>query len=386
MKKRKILAASLAAAMMLTSLPVTTAKAEEIEGGVIYVKQDIYDVTLPTTASQKFYIDPEGLIALGKADDPDTAAVGNAGTVVGLTNMYAVNKSSVPVVLSASYELKDTAKTDKAEVVTSLADADAITDLQDAKTKKVAVSISAVESATDADTSGNTCKGKVFKANDTAGVDITAASGNLSTKDEVFASASTAASASYIMTKEKYKFQLKEGKTAADAYDADSYEYVIDADADEASCVKLSIGGYCSKNADWSAYTDGTNELTLDIIFKFKKATSAQGDWKDTKTGTDEVEVGPKVTISTDGLVTISGLTADKNYKASAINNGVENGMINDSTVTWNTTNWDNTNGGTLLFQLEPSAGWVAWYTGKTLTVTITLTDGSTVTGSQVMP
>jgi len=377
MKTKKILAASLAAAMMVTTLPAATVNAEEIEGGVIYVKQDIYDVTLPTTASQKFYLDPEGLIALGKG-----GAAADAGTVTGLANMYAVNRSSIPVVLSASYKVADSATTDGVTVVNALADADAITALQNDAAKKVAISVSAVESSTDADASGNTCGGKVFKAV-AAGVDLTGTTGNLSAADVVYAD-STAVESEYVMTAETYEFKLK--KADADPYDANSYEYVIDADAEKASCVKLTIGGYCSKNADWSSYTDGTNELKLDMVFKFKKATTTAGDWTDTKTGTDEVATGPKVAMTTGGLITISDLTADKNYKSVSVSNGEASAEINDSNVTWDATNWSNTNGGTLAFQLKPSAGWENWYSGKTLTVTVTLTDNSTITGSLLMP
>lgn len=378
MKTKKILAASLAAAMMVTTLPAATVNAEEIEGGVIYVKQDIYDVTLPTTASQKFYLDPEGLIALGKGG----SATADAGTVTGLSNMYAVNRSSIPVVLSASYKIADTATTDKVTVVNALADAAAIEALQKDAAKKVAISISAVESSTDADTSGNTCGGKVFKAV-AAGVDLTGTTGNLSAADVVYADA-TAVESEYVMTAETYEFKLK--KADADPYDANSYEYVIDADAEKASCVKLTIGGYCSKNADWSSYTDGTNELKLDMVFKFKKATTTAGDWTDTKAGTDEVKTGPKVAVSNGGLVTISDLTADKNYKSVSVSNGEASAAINDSNVTWDATNWSNTNGGTLAFQLKSSVGWENWYSGKTLTVTVTLTDNSTITGSLLMP
>lgn len=378
MKTKKFLAASLAAAMMVSTLPAATANAEEIEGGVIYVKQDIYDVTLPTTAAQKFYLDPEGLIALGNGG----SATANPGTVVGLTNMYAVNRSSIPVVLSASYKVADSATADGVTVVNAVADADAITAIQEDATKKVAISISAIEAATDADTSGNTCGGKVFKA-DASGVDLTASTGNLSAADAVYAD-STAVAAEYVMTPETYKFQLKDA--GADPYDANSYEYIIDSTAEKASCVKLTIGGYCSTKADWSAYTDGTNELKLDMVFKFKKAATTTGDWTDTTTGTDEVKVGPQVTISNTGLITISDLTADKNYKSVSLSNGDASAAVSDSNVTWDAKDWSSTNGGTLAFQLKSSAGWESWYSGKTLTVTVTLTDNSTITGSLLMP
>ena len=373
MKTKKFLAASLAAAMMVSTLPAATANAEEIEGGVIYVKQDIYDVTLPTTAAQKFYLDPEGLIALGNGG----SATANPGTVVGLTNMYAVNRSSIPVVLSASYKVADSATADGVTVVKTVSGSSDITDVQEAATKKVAISISAIEAAMDADTSGNTCGGKVFKA-DASGVDVTASTGNLSAAEAVYADSATAVAAEYVMTPETYKFQLKDEN--ADPYDANSYEYIIDSTAKKASCVKLTIGGYCSTKADWSAYTDGTNELKLDMTFKFKKAATTTGDWTDTTTGTDEVKTGPQVSMTAGGLITISDLTADKNvtgFDNLKLSNGTSTAAPQASTATFSDSlGWTSANGGTCTFQL--GSAWNQW-NGDSVTVTVTLTDGSTI-------
>lgn len=380
MKTRKVLAAALAAAMVLTALPGATAKAEEIEGGVIFVKQDIYDVTLPTTASQKFYLDPEGLIALGKDGSIDAA-----GTVSGIVNMYAVNKSSIPVALSASYKLADSATTDGVTIVDTVADDAAGKAIQDDVTKKVAISVTAAESAKDAD--GNDCGGHVVKDTGSA-QDISSLSAM--TADPVYAKDSaggTAAEAAYIMTPETYKFQLKAGKTADDAYDSSAYEYVIDSTAKKASCLKLTIGGYCSTKADWTDYTNGTNELKLDITFKFKKVVpTTAADYTNVKAGTDEVEVGPQVTLSTTGLVTISGLTAEKNYVDNTITRSSDgaSGSLKSANGVWNSDNWTAADGGVMKFQM--GSGWPEWYTGETVTLTIKLSDNTTISCTQTMP
>lgn len=328
---------------------------------------------MPTTAAQKFYLDPEGLIALGNGG----SATANPGTVVGLTNMYAVNRSSIPVVLSASYKVADSATADGVTVVKTVSGSSDITDIQEAATKKVAISISAIEAAMDADTSGNTCGGKVFKA-DASGVDVTASTGNLSAAEAVYADSATAVAAEYVMTPETYKFQLKDEN--ADPYDANSYEYIIDSTAKKASCVKLTIGGYCSTKADWSAYTDGTNELKLDMTFKFKKAATTTGDWTDTTTGTDEVKTGPQVSMTAGGLITISDLTADKNvtgFDNLKLSNGTSTAAPQASTATFSDSlGWTSANGGTCTFQL--GSAWNQW-NGDSVTVTVTLTDGSTI-------
>lgn len=365
MKNKKKLTVVLAAATVLAAVPVSPAKAEEIDSSTVYVKQEIYDVTLPTTAAQKFYIDPEGLIALGKGG----SEVANAGTVIGHATMYAVNNSSIPVALSASYKLVDTATEDGVDLVSAVADDDAVKAIQDAATKKIAVSISAVESATDADTGGNDCGGHAFKAA-AAGVDITGNTG-MSTADVVYAD-STAVEATYIMTAKTYKFQMKDG--AEDTYDANSYEYIIDEDKDDASCLKLTIGGYCAKDADWSDYADGTKELKLDVVFKFKKVTSDKRDYTDAKVGTDEVVVGPQVRLSTSGVISITDLDGTL-WKSMVLNDGNKDWSLTSKDGKWS--EWDNAVDGKKEFTLTSS--WISYLSGKTAKITATLTDGSTI-------
>lgn len=157
--------------------------------------------------------------------------------------------------------------------------------------------------------------------------------------------------AEYVMTPETYKFQLKDA--GADPYDANSYEYIIDSTAEKASCVKLTIGGYCSTKADWSAYTDGTNELKLDMVFKFKKAATTTGDWTDTTTGTDEVKVGPQVSWTKAGVITIKDLTAKQNFKGLTITDST--GLVQNVTAgpyTQDLSKYDASTGGELVITL----------------------------------
>lgn len=387
MRAKQVLAKVFASAMVFSTLFGTSVMADDIDGGTIYIDQEIIDVTLPTTTSQKFYLDPQGLIAVGKGG----SAVDNVGTVVGAFDMYAVNRSSVPLALSVSYQLEDSAESDGVEVVNSVATDDegaAVKAIQDATTKKLAVSVSAVESDTDAASNGNTCNGHVYK--DTgANQDITDASqGTLSTADVVYAD-STAVTADYLMTAEKYKVKLKDGKTAEDAFDSSAYEYVLDTDANEASCVKLTIGGYCSTKADWSDYANGTENLTLKVVFKFNKVeTTNVGDYTQTKAGTEEAAVGPKVTLTANGEITISGLTATKNITGFADVAIVgRNGKsykypFTSINQTVTDTEWSAETGGTIKYQMKTD-----WRTinGDTIVIEVTLKDGTTITSNEVV-
>lgn len=377
MKAKKVLTAVLSAAMVFSVLPGTSAKAEEIDGSTIFVDQEVIDVTLPTTASQKFYVDPQGLIAIGTGGDGAVAA--NAGTVIGNSDMYAVNRSSIPLALSVSYRLVDSATSGGGvTIVNAVADADAAAAIKNDATKKIAVSVSAVESGKDAASNGNDCGGKVFRAN-ASGVDITASTGNLSTAEAVYAD-STAVTADYLMTAETYKPQLKSGKTAADAYDPSAYEYVVDADAKKASCVKLTIGGYCSTKADWSDYADGTKTLKLDVVFKFKKVTTTNGNYTDAKVGTDEVQTGPKVSLNTNGIISVTNLDGAL-WQSMSLNDGTKDWPL--TTGTDGEWEWGDAKDAKKQFTL--GSNWTSGYlAGKTAKVKVTLKNGSTIESAPV--
>lgn len=370
MKAKKVLTTALATAMVFSALPGTSVKAEVIEGSTIFVGQDVIDVTLPTTASQKFYIDPQGLVAVGKGG----SATANAGTVTGASDMYAVNRSSIPLALSVSYKLIDSKTTGGVTVISTVGDDD-IDGIQNDADKKIAVSVSAVESAADAD--AKDCGGHVFKEV-AAGVDMTANSG-MTTADAVYAD-KTAVSAAYLMTAETYKAQLKSGKTEADAYDSSAYEYVVDVAAKKASCVKFTIGGYCSTKADWSDYADGTESLKLDLVFKFKKVASDTGDYTDAKVGTDEIAVGPQVSLGTDGVIRVTNLDGTL-WQSMSLNDGTQDWPL--TTGTDGTWEWGDAKDAKKEFTL--ASNWMPSYlAGKTAKVTITLTDGSTIESAAV--
>lgn len=375
MKAKQVLAKVFASAMVFSTLFGTSVMADKIDGDTIYIDQEIIDVTLPTTASQKFYIDPQGLIAVGKgAEEP-----GNTGTVVGASEMYAVNNSSIPLALSVSYELIDSAESDGVTVVTSTTDG---SEIKAAATKSIAVSVSAEE---DQGTSEYT--GHVYKDGG-SGTNITSADAALTDADVVYATEDTGATAAYFMTPATYKVQLKSGKTTEDAYDSSAYEYVRDEDIKDASRVKLTIGGYCSEKADWSDYAAGRKTLKLDVVFKFNKVTTTTGDYDDTEVDTgNEVQVGPKVTITDGGLVTLSGLTPEKTIKATAdvvLVSPSKSYPLSNTNSVQNATGYTAAEGGTLTYQLNTSL-WRSAIEGQSVKIEVTLSDGSKITSNSVV-
>lgn len=261
MKVKKILATAMAAVMAVTMLP-TTAKADIITGGGVYLDMEVYKVVLPTTSSMKFYLDPQGLTTL---DNTNGTVGASAGTVVAnQQSMSAVNKSSVPVGLKVGYKVITTSGS-AIQVVDTV---NAPADVQDATDNTVAIS---VEASTDTSTYTG---GKAWTASSgTATVDTT--SGGAITADVVYAGGTTENNAYYLMSEATYKAKYNGG---ADGDKYDSKNYSFNYEANTGSELKLKIGGYCSKTTDWSAIAKGTETISLEAVFTFVKTTTAGTD------------------------------------------------------------------------------------------------------------
>ena len=87
---------------------------------------------------------------------------------------------------------------------------------------------------------------------------------------------------------------------------------------------------------------------------------------------------GPQVTITEDGVITMSGLTADANYAHSAVlSYGDQSSELDsDPNLDWVMDDWSAEDGGTLIFKL--SQAWLSALDGKEATVTVTITGSDT--------
>lgn len=99
-----------------------------------------------------------------------------------------------------------------------------------------------------------------------------------------------------------------------------------------------------------------------------------------------EATSGPRVTVSESGLITVSGLTADKNVNNGNddIKFGVDGGLYNvdNANVEWTGTEWSAENGGVIKIQMKSLYN---VYNGKTVNVEVTLKDGTIIRGSGVV-
>lgn len=131
-------------------------------------------------------------------------------------------------------------------------------------------------------------------------------------------------------------------------------------------------------DTNWSKLTAGikiTATYSNEIASSNTSAVSGTGAM---------IKVGPQVIADTSGLITISGLTADQNWKSMTVTN--ENGTfdINSSDVEWDNSQWSEEAGGTLKVQLKES--WLGTLRGKNGSTTVTLTDDNTISAPLAIP
>lgn len=243
MKLKKILAASLAFAMAAT-LNVAPAKADIIDSDTSYLNKEVYDVTLPTTTSQKFYLDPQGLAS-------DALGIGTAGAIVGKTTMSAINNSSMPVNMEV-----------KAVVIAS---SGAVT-----VTNGAVTALDNVGSGSAIHLKVTASNAKAAKAVTIGGIVSTSA---LSATDDINAAITGSAISSqvYGLAAGDYQVVTKAAIDTSDldqVYDSSKYDYKMTASG---AAIDLVIGGECTQKTDWSDFADGTEELKLELTFKLTK-------------------------------------------------------------------------------------------------------------------
>lgn len=258
MKLRKVLATTLAIAMAVLAIPAVPAQAFTMESLVPYVDTEVYDFEVPTTASAKFYLDPQGVsdIAFGNATPT------NKGKIISATTMSAINNSSRPLNIEVSAAVVATPSS--LSVVVSEGAFDTY------NTNAV------VESAPAIYLTLSTTKmvGDGVKAVTKGGIETGSA---LDTTAEVFAAnvSGSAVSKTYGMSPADYKIVTKSaitvtpGAVVDEAFASKNYEYKK---TSTGSAIDIKIGGKCTTNTDWSDFADNANAIKLDLTFTVTKA------------------------------------------------------------------------------------------------------------------
>lgn len=346
---KRLLAVGLAAAMLMGSSAVAFAADQEGsssgEGETQFIsKSDVFDVVLPTVAEDAttfdYLLDPEGLIAETEGDRYTGKVFDDDKTV------YFLRSSQVDgTVKGADGKVDYTDKSDEIKVVNKSTEA---VDLKvSAKVTEVPSEITMAASnrfsGTDAElylallgTDGTTPTEKAISAD---GVELA-----------VNIPADAAA------------YEVK-WNAAAGAYEKQLTDAAKEADYTGFKSYSFQLTGVCNttEGTNWSGLTDKAPKVDLTWSVK------------------DFTVTGPQITVSSTGLITITGLTAEKNYKGLTIKNA--NGgpyNINDAAVTWNEENYSSENGGSLTCQMEEA--WLSTLRGVSGEAQLTLTDDTVIT------
>lgn len=367
MKQKKVLAMSMATIMAFASTGMVFADdvtdASKATGSVEgngsiegYADTDVFTVTLPTTSTINFKIDPQELLkATNSSDTIDTVAFGSADTGYGKkvlfqgdpTTAYTSTSADIAVVNKSTFDVD----------VNINAKVTGLTKEDDSKGYSIAL--------TDSDDN--------FGSDTAMTLALTPTTYTLT---DTTASNQQAGSATYLTDAEEgvtLTTTVAKSDNVKDAYTFDkssgSYKYQLQADVSSIpfKAVKFNLAGTVNTTANWKNFSeDSSKALKVALTYSVTKHVD-----------------GPQVTIDNAGKITMSNLTSTANFASSIVLKGSTHTA--DLTVpseepTYDAANWNETNGGTLIAQLP--AGYLSYYTGETVTVTILLSDGSTITSN----
>ena len=346
---KRLLAVGLAAAMLMGSSAVAFAADQEGsssgEGETQFIsKSDVFDVVLPTVAEDAttfdYLLDPEGLIAETEGDRYTGKVFDDDKTV------YFLRSSQVDgTVKGADGKVDYTDKSDEIKVVNKSTEA---VDLKvSAKVTEVPSEITMAASNTFSGTDA-----ELYLA--LLGTDGTTPTEKAISADGVELAVNIPADAA--------AYEVKWNATAG-AYEKQLTDAAKEADYTGFKSYSFQLTGVCNttEGTNWSGLTDKAPKVDLTWSVK------------------DFTVTGPQITISDTGLITISNLTADKNYSGLSIENS--NGGpydINSAPVTWNEENYNPENGGTTTCQMGEV--WLSTLRGITGKAHLSLTDGTIIT------
>lgn len=346
---KRLLAVGLAAAMLMGSSAVAFAADQEGsssgEGETQFIsKSDVFDVVLPTVAEDAttfdYLLDPEGLIAETEGDRYTGKVFDDDKTV------YFLRSSQVDgTVKGADGKVDYTDKSDEIKVVNKSTEA---VDLKvSAKVTEVPSEITMAASNTFSGTDA-----ELYLA--LLGTDGTTPTEKAISADGVELAVNIPADAA--------AYEVK-WNAAAGAYEKQLTDAAKEADYTGFKSYSFQLTGVCNttEGTNWSGLTDKAPKVDLTWSVK------------------DFTVTGPQITISDTGLITISNLTADKNYSGLSIENS--NGGpydINSAPVTWNEENYNPENGGTTTCQMGEV--WLSTLRGITGKAHLSLTDGTIIT------
>lgn len=369
MRSKKLVALGLASMMLLSTTTVAFAADASSapatgsiagDGGIVgYIDKEVFTVTLPTTSDVNFTIDPQELKlatdATFKVDD-NTAQAGYGAKVLfenanKNSDGYATKSKAIAVVNKSTFDVD--VKLDAKVTGLSKAGEYDIKMVDDVSTAGTDTAMSLKITPT----TGTSTKGAAISSG-TVGTAVTLNG--------------TAEGVSVVQ-----KVDTIEDPSSAVAYEVGTdgsggYVYKLKDNVESIAfeAVEFNLSGEVNTAADWSKFNeDGSKALKVELTYTIDK----------------HVE-GPQVTMSADGLITITGLTATKNLATmDDITLTADGTTYSPSTKnsTWNGDSWTADNGGSATVQLATSWGKGNW-NDKSVVVKVKLKDGTTISSSAV--
>ena len=368
MKAKKVFALALSATMAMgIAMPVMAADTDPTVTAPIY-SFEVLDVVVPTTYQVAF--NPEGLTV--KTGDSTTST-----DQILSRNYGMINRGNKDQVMTVALKVEDQNTGDNK--VTFVDSAEEVTNAKAGEYKVHLTAVAAdatnevkVGAATPASADKDTEAADLNSVTMTKAADTTAVT--LKGGDNKIA---------FKLDKAVYSpkggAELELGASSSTSNNVASNFEITSLAAAGKGITAFTFGGTMNNtDTNWSKLTSGikiTATYSNEVASSDATAVSGTGAM---------IKVGPQVTADTSGLITITGLTATKNWESMTVTN--ENGTfdINSGAVTWNNTQWSEENGGTLTVQLEES--WLVTLRGKTGRTTVTLTDGSTISAPLAIP
>lgn len=328
---KKFLAGALAAAMAMSSSVVVfaeDAKGEASGSGSLDVveQSDIFNVEVPTIPEAgittfDYILDPTGVIKETASQKYEGAEFAEGKTV------YFANQ---PTTADGAVSYSDAS--DELKVVNK--------STQDVNIKLTA-SVKAVDGITMANSS-------TFAADDkTASLYLAVTDG---TNTKAITSDGVEISATITAKEGVYETKYEDGK----------YVKKLKADASGFTEYKFKLTGACNPKGEWTGLKEAPP--VVDVVWSVE----------------DFTVTGPTVSISNAGVIDITNLDGDL-FQSLTLNDGTNDWPMDASAGTWQ---WETEEDGQK--QVILSDAWKTYCAGKTITVKVTLQDGTTITSSQV--
>lgn len=338
MKMKKVLALTMSATMAMgIAMPVMAA--DPTVTAPIY-SFEVLDVVVPTTYEVAF--NPEGLAV-------KTDSSGNPSTDQIISRNYGmINKGNKDQVMTVALKVEDQNTGDNKVTFVDSEDEVDNAEADEYKIHLTAIAADTTEvkvGTTPASANKDTAATDLNNVTMTKAADTTAVT--LKDGDNKLA---------FVLEKAIYTPKttggLELGGTPSDASNPNNVKDNFDLTglaAGGAGISAFTFSGSMNGSANWSKLTAG-----IKITATYTNTIAPSDVDSDKVSGTGAmIKVGPDVTVSPTGLVTISGMNADKKFESMTVTNKNAADLdVNLAAVEWNRTNYNDTTGGTITCQL----------------------------------